>query len=378
MKTFKELGISEALITGLSKAGIVNPTEIQGAVIPTGLARQDVIAQSVTGSGKTLAYLLPIFETIDVTSKALQAVVLSPTHELSVQIANEVKKLAQNAGLALQCQVLIGETSLKRQVEALKSKPQIVVGSPGRITELIAMKKLKMHEVKTIVLDEADRLMDDTKLADCRAVIKATLRDRQLMAFSASITPQAETVLAEMMKAPQVIRLEGTLVNPNITHLYVECELRDKADAVRKIASALKPEKILVFLNKNDHIQNMEKFLIHHKVSAKAIYGASERQDRKDAMEGFRSGRYQVLIASDLAARGLDIAGLNVVISADVPKKTEEYVHRVGRTARYANEGYAIVLATSQDLSFLKTLEEDLSVTFHEKVLRFGRIEDPR
>lgn len=378
MKTFKELGISDALIAGLSKASIATPTEIQEAVIPYALAGQDVIAQSVTGSGKTLAYLLPIFENIDPNSKALQAVVISPTHELSVQIGSEVKKLAQNAGVAVQCQVLIGETSLKRQVEALKSKPQIVVGSPGRMTELIAMKKLKMHEVKTIVLDEADKLMDDTKLADCRAVIKTTLRDRQLMAFSASITPQAETILTEIMKTPQVIRLESNLVNPNITHLYVQCDLRDKPDAVRKIAHALNTEKILVFLNKNEHIQNMEKYLRHHKVSAKAIFGASERQDRKDAMEGFRSGRYQVLIASDLAARGLDIAGLNVVVSADVPKKVEEYVHRVGRTARYTGEGYAIVLATAQEESFLKEIETSLSVTFHEKVLKFGRIEDPR
>jgi superfamily II DNA/RNA helicase len=376
MTTFKELGISESMIQGLSKSGIITPTDIQAAVLPAAIAHQDLIAQSVTGSGKTLAYLLPILEKIDISAKSLQAVILSPTHELSVQIGNEFKKHALNAGLPLQCQVLIGETSLKRQVEALKSKPHVIVGSPGRITELIAMKKLKMHEVKTVVLDEADRLLDDTKLADCKTVIKATLRDRQLMAFSASITPEAERLLTEMMKAPQVIRMTGTIINPNIVHLYIQCELRDKPDAVRRIASALKPEKILVFLNKNDQIQNMEKFLKHHQVSAKAIYGASERQDRKDAMEGFRSGRYQVLIASDLAARGLDIEGLNVVVSADVPKKTEEYLHRVGRTARYANDGYAIVLATSQDQSFLDQFEKDLNVTFSEKVLRFGRIED--
>lgn len=376
--TFLELGVSEKLAEGLKKSRITEPTAIQAAVMPRAMAGQDVIAQSVTGSGKTLAYLLPILERLNLDSKALQAVILSPTHELSVQIAGEFKKHAQNAGLPLQCQVLIGETSLKRQVEALKNKPQVVVGSPGRISELIAMKKLKMHEVKVLVLDEADKLMDDSKLGDCRAVIKATLRDRQLMAFSASVTEQAEEILRGLMKDPQVIRLAGTLVNPNITHLFVQCELRDKPDAVRKIASALKPERILVFLNKNDHIQNMEKFLIHHKVSAKAIYGASERQDRKDAMEGFRSGRYQVLIASDLAARGLDISGLNVVISADVPQKPEEYAHRVGRTARYAGEGYAIVLATAKDTSFMKELEQALSVTFYEKVLRYGRIEDPR
>lgn len=376
MKTFEMLGISENIAAGLKKAEIVTPTEVQTAVIPKAIEHKDVIAQSVTGSGKTLAYLLPIFEKINFMAKETQAVVLSPTHELSVQIASEFKKLAVNAGLPLNCQVLIGETSLKRQMENLKTKPQIIVGSPGRITELIVMKKIKMHSVKTIVLDEADRLLDDSKLADCKAIIKTTLKDRQIMAFSASITPEAEAILVGLMKTPEIVRLDGFLVNPNISHLYIQCELRDKSDTIRKIASALKPEKILVFLNKNEHIQDMEKYLQHHKVSAKAIYGASERGDRKDAIEGFRSGRYQVLIASDLAARGLDIKALNVIVSADLPKKPEEYMHRVGRTARYTQSGYAISLVTSQEISFIDKLEKSLNIEFFEKMVTHGRIED--
>jgi superfamily II DNA/RNA helicase len=366
------------LADGLKKAGIVTPTDIQAAVIPMAIENRDVIGQSVTGSGKTLAYLLPIMQKMDPLAREIQAVVLSPTHELSVQIASEFKKLALNAGIPLNCQVLIGETSIKRQVESLKTKPQVIVGSPGRITELIAMKKVKMHTVKTIVLDEADRLLDESKLADCKAIIKTTLKDRQLMAFSASITAEAEAILSSLMKSPEIVKLEGSLVNPNIAHLYVKCELRDKSDAVRKIASALKPEKILVFMNKNEHIQDMEKFLLHHKVSVKAIYGASERGDRKDAIEGFRSGRYQVMIASDLAARGLDIQDLNVIVSADLPKKPEEYVHRVGRTARYTNSGFAISLVTAQEISFVEKIEKALEVTFFEKVLTHGRIEDVR
>lgn len=378
MKTFETLGVSTLLADGLKKAGIVTPTDIQAAVIPMAIENRDVIGQSVTGSGKTLAYLLPIMQKMDPLAREIQAVVLSPTHELSVQIASEFKKLALNAGIPLNCQVLIGETSIKRQVESLKTKPQVIVGSPGRITELIAMKKVKMHTVKTIVLDEADRLLDESKLADCKAIIKTTLKDRQLMAFSASITAEAEAILSSLMKSPEIVKLEGSLVNPNIAHLYVKCELRDKSDAVRKIASALKPEKILVFMNKNEHIQDMEKFLLHHKVSVKAIYGASERGDRKDAIEGFRSGRYQVMIASDLAARGLDIQDLNVIVSADLPKKPEEYVHRVGRTARYTNSGFAISLVTAQEISFVEKIEKALEVTFFEKVLTHGRIEDVR
>jgi superfamily II DNA/RNA helicase len=378
MKTFEMLGVSTLLADGLKKAGIITPTDIQAAVIPMAIENRDVIGQSVTGSGKTLAYLLPIMQKMDPLAREIQAVVLSPTHELSVQIASEFKKLALNAGIPLNCQVLIGETSIKRQVESLKTKPQVIVGSPGRITELIAMKKVKMHTVKTIVLDEADRLLDESKLADCKAIIKTTLKDRQLMAFSASITAEAEAILSSLMKSPEIVKLEGSLVNPNIAHLYVKCELRDKSDAVRKIASALKPEKILVFMNKNEHIQDMEKFLLHHKVSVKAIYGASERGDRKDAIEGFRSGRYQVMIASDLAARGLDIQDLNVIVSADLPKKPEEYVHRVGRTARYTNSGFAISLVTAQEISFVEKIEKALEVTFFEKVLTHGRIEDVR
>lgn len=377
-KNFKDAGINEELVKGLEVAGITEPTEIQAAVLPSALLNLDVIGESVTGSGKTLAYLLPIFNRINSAAKENQAIILCPTHELSVQVVSEIRKLATNSKVPVTCQAVIGETSVKRQVESLKSKPHIIVGSPGRISELIMMKKIKAHTVKTIVLDEADRLMEDSKMTDCRAIIKATQKDRQLLAFSASMGDAALSQLKPIMKDPVLIRL-GTVavVNPNIEHYYIMTELRDKAETLRRLSYALEGQRILVFMNKNEYIQDMESRLKHHKVKVCSIYGASERGDRRDAVMGFRSGKYQIMIASDVAARGLDIQDLNVVVNADIPRNSEEYLHRVGRTARYKNTGIAISLVTGKEKSFLKDVSKELKITLAEKVIGHGQILDP-
>lgn len=374
MKLFEALGVNEAICTGLKEMGIQEPTPIQEAVIEKAIEGLDIVGESVTGSGKTLAYLVPLLQKIDGTKRENQAIILAPTHELAAQITGVIKTLSDAGGLGIKSLMLIGETSLKRQVESLKDKPHVLVGSPGRISELIQMKKLKAHTVKTIVFDEADRLLDDSKMKDCQSIIKATLRDRQLLAFSASITPTALEQLTGLMKTPHIAKISGSAINPNIDHYYVIVDPRDKIDAVRRISSALEEERLLVFLNKNQHIQDMDTRLKHHKVQVCAIYGTSERDERKDSIQGFRSGRYKVMIASDLAARGLDIQNLNVVVNADLPRDSDEYLHRVGRTARHQNKGVAILLLSTSEVSFLKKLEKNLNVSFSEMEIQKGKL----
>lgn len=376
MSGFSAYGFEERIVEGLKKVQIIEPTDIQHRVIPPALLNEDVIGESATGSGKTLAYLIPMFHKIKVDQRENQGLIIAPTHELAAQIGNEIKKLAANAQLAVTYMMAIGDTSVARQVEGLKQKPHIIVGSPGRIRELIALKKLKAHTVKTIVLDEVDRLVEDGKFEDVLAIIKTTQRDRQLLAFSASISPKVEATLKDIMKEPFVARLKASHVNPNIEHYFIRVEQRDKIDMVRKIAAAVKPEQVLVFLNKNQLIQDMENRLKHHAVLVRSLYGAGERNERKDAMQGFLSGKTQVLIASDLGARGLDIPQLKVIICADISKNTEEYLHRAGRTARYKGKGIALSLITTQELPYLNQLSKDLAIDISEKRLVNGALLD--
>ena len=376
MKTFTELNVCENIVNALAAQKIIIPTEVQQAVIPTALENRDVIAESRTGSGKTFAYLVPLFHKVDAGRKENQAIILCPSHELASQVAGEVKKLAISGNVSISCQLCIGETNLKRLAENLKTRPQIIVGTPGRIMELIDMKAVKAHTVKTIVMDEADKLVDGGSIKLCMAIIKATQKDRQLMAFSASIDDIALKQLHSLMRDPVEISIDDTSVNPNIQHFFIRSEERDKSDVLRKLSSALFPEKILVFMNRNDDIDNMEKRLVHHQVNACSICSENEREVRRQAIQGFRSGRYQVMLASDVAARGLDIENLNIVVNVDLPKDAQEYLHRVGRTARYQNSGIAVSIVGGIELSFMKDIARSLKISFTEKRLRQGQLLD--
>lgn len=376
MNTFSTFDINPAIAVGLGKYNIVEPTNIQTKVIPAAVAGHDIIGESVTGSGKTLAYLIPIFNKIDVAKKENQCIILTPTHELAMQVAHEVKLLAENSGLAITDMVIIGEANIKRQIESLKNKPHIIIGSPGRILELMNQKKIQAHTVKTIVFDEVDRLTESSMLMRLEMIIRQTQRDRQLMAFSATVNSKVEDLISRMMKSPQVIRTAQAKQNENINHCYIRCEVREKIEMLRKLIAALPKEKILVFMNKNEIIQMAETKLRYHQIDVCAIYGASGKQERKDAIEGFRSGKYRVMIASDLAARGLDIKDLNVIVCTDVPKDSSEYLHRAGRTARYQNSGTVYTIATTRERSYLQKITDDYGVNFNEKVLIKGQIKD--
>ena len=264
-KLFNELGLQENLIEGLKKQGIENPTEIQVEAIKVALENKDIIAESETGTGKTLAYLLPIFQKIDTSSKDIGAIILAPTHELAVQIHNQIEILSHNTGGLVKSTCIIGNVNIKRQLEALKAKPHIVVGSAGRILELITMKKLKSHFVKTIVIDEGDRMIDENNIDGVKAVIKTTLRDRQIMLFSATVSLKAIEIAKTLMNEAEVIKVgDKSHVNPNIVHMYFLVERRDKMILLRKLISATNPEKAIIFINKSDEVEITTSKLKYH------------------------------------------------------------------------------------------------------------------
>lgn len=375
---FNNLGLSEELIKGLKKQEISIPTEIQQRVIPMALENKDIIAQSETGTGKTLAYILPLFSKIDFSKREMQAVVLAPTHELAVQIQKEVELLAVESGIPIRSAVMIGDVNKSRQIEKLKKeKPHIIVGSAGRILELIKLKKITAHTIKTIVLDEGDRLLDKNNITTVKAVVKTTLRERQLMLFSASLSENAINEADSIMKEPEIIRIENkNKVNPNITHLYFKCEQRDKIEMLRKLVSSINPKKAIVFLNKPEEIKLISVKLKHHNYNVEAIYGTNVKEQRQRAMEDFRNGKIQLLVASDIAARGLDIKGVTHIFNLDMPEDPKNYLHRVGRTGRAGEQGTAISIITDREQHLIKKCESILKIKIEPKDIYKGKIRD--
>ena len=318
--TFTELQVRPELVAALAKQHIDEPTAIQVAALPVLLAGTDAYLNSETGTGKTLAYLLPIFCRLDAEQEATQVVIVAPTHELAIQIQRQCSDLAQDAGLPIRSLLLIGGTSMDRQIDKLKKKPHIVVGSPGRICDLIAMRKLKAQAVRSIVIDEADRLLVKESLPAIRAIIRAAPQGPQLI--FASATEQPESAQAIAMLAPDLVMLQTGIapVNQNIEHLYLVCEERDKPEVLRKLLHALRPERALIFVHRNETAEKVAAKLAHHKIPVADLHAASDKRDRKRAMDGFRSARCPVLIASDVAARGLDIAGVTHIVNLDFVK----------------------------------------------------------
>ncbi|MBP2644961.1 MAG: cshA 1 [Firmicutes bacterium] len=370
---FGELGISEPLSKGLSLAGITVPTTIQKQVIPLALLGKDVIGKSATGTGKTLAYLLPIMEKIDTTIRQVQAVVLAPTHELAMQIYRQLEMLNKNAGMAVTAAPIIGSVNIQRQVESLKEKPQVIVGSSGRILELIQKKKINAQTIKIIVLDEVDRLLDDNNLESVKAVIKTTQRERQLLFFSATIAPATLDCVKQLTQEVEFIAAEGqTEVPPDITHTYLLAEQRDKIEVFRKLLASLKAPRGLVFINKSEAIEITVAKLNYHGIKAAGIFGASKQADRKKALEDFRSGRIQLLVASDLAARGLDIPDIPFIFNLELPEDPQVYLHRAGRTGRAGKSGCVISLVTRREEETLPRLGKILHISLSAQYLSRG------
>ncbi|WP_291634588.1 DEAD/DEAH box helicase [Clostridium sp.] len=378
-KLFNELGLQENLIEGLKKQGIESPTEIQEKAIPLGMAGKDVIGESETGTGKTLAYLLPIFQKIDTASKDIQAIILAPTHELAMQIHKQVELLSENSNSNVKSTSIIGNVNIKRQLESLKEKPHIVVGSAGRILELITMKKLKSHFVKTIVIDEGDRMIDEDNIEGVKSIIKTTLRDRQIMLFSATVSLKVVEIAKTLMKDAEVIKVgDKSVVNPNIEHMYFLVERRDKLLLLRKLVSATKPEKAIIFINKSDEVEITTSKLSYHGLKVEGIHGSSEKENRKKAIEDFNTGKIQLLVASDLAARGLDIEGVTHIFNLDIPENSKDYLHRVGRTARMGQHGLALSIVEERELDLIKNYEKDFNIEILPKDIYMGRIIAPK
>ena len=379
LSTFLNLGISEELNAKLQENNLVTPTAVQSKVIPEILQNKSLLFQSETGTGKTLAFLLPILQNIKEDEKSVQAIILSPTHELSSQIKSEIQKISNYKTM-----LCIGGTPLKRQIETLKEKPKVIIGSPVRIKELIFLKKIKTQSVKTIVFDEIDRLIEPEIRDDTVDLLKLLNSDVQLIGCSATVKPNVkkifETALSSMRENSQIEYIELPLediLQKRITHWAIYAEQRNKIDTLRSLINAIKPEKLLIFTAKTDQVANITQKLQFKKIDCVGLHSKTDKIQRKTIIDRFKSGKTKILITSDLAARGLDIQGVTHIVQMDLPSNDDFFIHRAGRTGRAGNTGINIVIGDGYEMKKYSNLEKKLKLVVYPKVLHSGKVANP-
>lgn len=372
---FQTLGISEKLISSLNKLDISEPSLIQQKTIPQVLQKKNVIFESETGTGKTFAYLLPLVQNLEnSTSNEDKIIILAPTYELASQIKSNASQITD-----LKASLFIGGTPIKRQIEVLKEKPQIIIGNPSRILELIHLKKLKTSNVKALVLDEVDRLVS-VEIADETKKVSSNIPcDSQFIACSATLNQNTKNILNTMFaNINEVILPKEDILSKKITHYAVFAEARDKISTLKSFILAENPEKVLVFTSRADQVENIASKLQYKKVDCMALHAKTDKKERKAAIDRFRNGKCRILITSDLASRGLDIQGVTHIVQMDLPSNEDFFVHRSGRTARAGNTGINVVIGDEYEMRKYAALEKKFGLVVYPKMLYKGKLVNPQ
>lgn len=336
------------------------PTNIQKKVIPKILEGRSVIGQSYTGSGKTHAYLLPLFNQLDETKKEVQFVLTAPTRELASQIFKDVKKIINFADKESiwTAKLLVGGTDRKRMAEKLHTPPHIVVGTPGRILDLVLSSDLSIYSAFSFVIDEADLMFELGFLKEIDQLLVRTKENIQILAFSATIPTPLEHMLKKYMRHPTYIKIGNQLTPETIEHRLIALKHRPPEQLIVELSKTFQPYLALVFTNGQSEANILSQSLQQLGINAGLIHGGLSPRERKRTLKYIEELRYQYVVATDLASRGIDIKGVSHVINAELPKEIDFYIHRVGRTARAGMEGMAISFYTEDDHTIIKKLEE--------------------
>ncbi len=356
LKTFAEFGLEPKVLQAITELGFEEATPIQEQAIPIALTGADMIGQAQTGTGKTAAFGIPLISKIAREDEKILALIMTPTRELAIQVAEEIGKLTRFKGL--RSLAIYGGQDIGRQIRGLKKKPQIIIGTPGRLLDHINRKTIRLDDVQTIVLDEADEMLDMGFMEDIQSILKLVPEERQTMLFSATMPPNIQRLAQQFLKNPQHVSVIPKQISaPLIDQAYIEVPERQKFEALSRLIDMESPDLAIVFGRTKRRVDELAEGLQKRGYSADGLHGDLSQNQRDAVMRKFRDGSIDVLVATDVAARGLDVSGVTHVINFDLPQDPESYVHRIGRTGRAGKEGTAWSFVTPREMDHLHLIE---------------------
>jgi ATP-dependent RNA helicase DeaD len=357
MTNFKDLNLSGPLLKAISNMGFEETTPIQAKAIPLVMEGKDVIGQAQTGTGKTAAFGIPMLEKMATDSGAVQGLVVTPTRELAVQVAEEINRMGQFK--ETKALPIYGGQDINRQIRALKNRPHIIVGTPGRLLDHIKRRTIRLDQVAMVVLDEADEMLNMGFIEDIQAILQEVKGPHQTCLFSATMPKPIQNLAQDFMKNPEVIRIHPKEVTvSNIEQSYIELKENQKFDVLCRLLDIQPPELAIVFGRTKRRVDELAEALAKRGYSCEGLHGDLTQAKRDTVLRRFREGIVDILVATDVAARGLDISGVTHVYNFDIPQDPESYVHRIGRTGRAGETGVAITFATPRDLGLIRLIEQ--------------------
>ena len=353
---FNELGLDSALLESIEKMGFEEATPIQSQTIPLALAGKDVIGQAQTGTGKTASFGLPMLQKINLRNRKVQGLVIAPTRELAIQTQEELYRLGKDKKIHVQA--VYGGADIGRQIRQLKEQPHIVVGTPGRLLDHISRKTLRLDNIETLVLDEADEMLNMGFLDDIESIIKLVPENRQTLLFSATMPDDIKRIGVQFMKEPEHVRIKSSEMTATLIDQYfVKCKDFEKFDIMTRLLDVQTPELTIVFGRTKRRVDELARGLEMRGYRAEGIHGDLSQQKRMSVLRDFKNNHLDILVATDVAARGLDISGVTHVYNYDIPQDPESYVHRIGRTGRAGQSGQSITFVAPNEMGYLGIIE---------------------
>ncbi|MFA6989352.1 MAG: DEAD/DEAH box helicase [Candidatus Gastranaerophilaceae bacterium] len=355
---FEELNLSKEILLAVKDMGFEEASPIQSEAIPLMMNGKDIIGQAQTGTGKTAAFAIPVIEKIDIKSKDLQALVLCPTRELVIQVAEEFRKLMKYKNNNILVVPVYGGQQIDRQLSSLRKGAQIVIGTPGRMMDHMRRGSIKMNSVNTVILDEADEMLDMGFRDDMEIILKDTPKERQTVLFSATMAKDILDITSKYQKAPTIINVTNkTQSAPKIQQVYFEVQERNKPEVLARLIDIHSIKLALVFCNTKAQVDQLVEILKTRGYFADSLHGDMNQNQRDKVMNGFRNGSVEILVATDVAGRGIDVNNVEAVFNYDLPRDDEDYIHRIGRTARAGKTGRAFTFIVGKQIYNLKRIE---------------------
>ncbi|MGB2992031.1 MAG: DEAD/DEAH box helicase [Paenisporosarcina sp.] len=357
MTNFSELNISASTLKSVKRMGFEEATPIQEGTIKFGLEGRDIIGQAQTGTGKTAAFGIPLIEKIDPKITTIQGLIIAPTRELAIQVSEEIYRIGQDKRVKILS--VYGGQEIGRQIRALKNNPHIIVGTPGRILDHINRRTLKLDNVQTLILDEADEMLNMGFIEDINTIMESCPAERQTLLFSATMPKPIQKIAEKFMKNPEIVKIQSKeMTVENIEQFYVKSHEREKFDILSRVINVHQPELAIIFGRTKRRVDELAHALSIRGYIAEGIHGDLSQSKRMSVLKQFKENKIDILVATDVAARGLDITGVTHVYNYDIPQDPESYVHRIGRTGRAGKSGVAVTFVTPREMGYLRIVEE--------------------